>query len=307
VRALAEYILRGPLQVSLVATTCALLALLSPMTAPLSYLSGSAVALVTLRQGGQRGLLALLATALATAMLGELVVHSYLPALVFVVALWLPLWLLAMVLHYTRSLALVVQLGGLLGLAWIAAMYVWLDNPAHWWRDLLQQIAPALEEAEQRAGVTGDVGPLLDSVAAHMTGWLAAIVAASSVLNLMLARWWQAVVFNPGGFRAEFQSLRLGRPAAVVTAVLVVAALSAGSALGAMAGDMLWVAAGIYLMAGLGLVHGVVARLKAHVGWLIGVYAVLTVAPVYGSLAVALAGYADSWFDLRRFFPQAET
>jgi hypothetical protein len=307
VRALAEYILRGPLQVSLVATTCALLALLSPVTAPLSYLSGSAVALVTLRQGGQRGLLALFATALATALLGELVVHSYAPALVFAIALWLPLWLLAMILHYTRSLALAVQLGGLLGLVWVAAMYAWLGDPAHWWRDLLQQIVPALDEAEQRAGLTGDVGPLLDAVAAHMTGALAAVLAASSVLNLMLARWWQAVVFNPGGFREEFQALRLGRPAAVAAAVLVVGALSAASVAGAMAGDMLWVATAVYLLAGLGLVHGVVARVKAHVGWLIGVYAVLTVAPVYGSLVVALAGYADSWLDLRRFFPQAET
>jgi hypothetical protein len=305
VRSLAQYIQRGPLQAALLATTCALLALLSPLTAPLSYLSGSAVALVTLRQGPQRGLLALLATAVATSALGELVIGSYVPAVVFTLILWVPLWLLAAVLHYTRSLALAVQLGGLLGLVWVAAMYGWLDNPAQWWRELLEQLRPALEEAEQRAGVQRDIGPLLDAVATQVTGALAAVLALSTVLNLMLARWWQAVVFNPGGFRAEFQNLRLDQVAAGAAIVLVVLALAGSSGLAAMAGDMLWVVVAIYLLAGLGLVHGVVARTKAHVGWLIVTYAALTVAPVYAALLVAFAALADSWVDLRRYFPEA--
>jgi hypothetical protein len=307
VRALAQYILRGPLQAALLATTCALLALLSPLTAPLSYLSGCAVALVTLRQGPQRGALALLTTAAATAVLGELAIGSFVPAVVFTLALWVPLWLLAAVLHYTRSLALTVQLGGVLGLVWVGAMHGWLDNPAQWWRGVLEDLRPALEQAEQRAGVKQDVGPLLDAVAAQLTGALAAVLALSTVLNLMLARWWQAVVFNPGGFRAEFQSLRLDHVAAGAAVVLVVLALVGGAGLAAVAADMLWVVVAIYLLAGLGLVHGIVARTKAHVGWLVVIYAALTVAPVYATLLVAFLALADSWLDLRRYFPEAGT
>ncbi len=304
-RALAEYILKGPMQASLVGTTCALLALLSPFTAWLSYLSGSAVALVTLRQGAQRGLLAIAATTVATAVLGELVLGSYAPAVVFTLALWMPLWLLAAVLYYTRSLALAVQVGGLLGGVWVVASYAWLGNPVHWWRELLEQIRPVLVEAEQHAGMTPNVGALLDTMAGYMTGALAAVLAASAVLNLMLTRGWQAALFNPGGFALEFRGLRLGRYAAAAVIGLVVMATVGGSGLGAMARDMLWVGAAIYLVAGLGLVHGLVARTRAHKGWLVGIYVVLTIAPVYGTLLLALAGLADSLLDVRRLVPEA--
>ena len=72
-----------------------------------------------------------------------------------------------------------------------------------------------------------------------------------------------------------------------------------------MAGDALWVVVTAYAVAGLGLVHAMVARTKMHVAWLWALYVLLAFVPVHGGLALALAGLTDSWFDLRRYVPES--
>lgn len=41
-----------------------------------------------------------------------------------------------------------------------------------------------------------------------MLGWFAAVQAMMSILSLLVARWWQAVLYNPGGFATEMSALR---------------------------------------------------------------------------------------------------
>jgi len=48
-----------------------------------------------------------------------------------------------------------------------------------------------------------------------------------SICLLMLARWWQAVLYNPGGFQQEFHQFKLQPAIAMMLMVLFLAA-SAG-------------------------------------------------------------------------------
>jgi hypothetical protein len=92
--------------------------------------------------------------------------------------------------------------------------------------------------------------------------------AVIALLSLMLGRYWQAALYNPGGFGEEFRALRLAKGA-----VLAMAAL-AGS-LWWMGPDWrVWSAAAVLplTIAGFALVHAYAARTARGVAWLTLMY-----------------------------------
>lgn len=293
------------MQASLVCASTGLLALLHPVAAPLSYISGAALSLFTLRYGVQEGLLVTLITAVATAVLGQLALGSVLPAFVFALVLWLPLWMMAAGLYYTGRLAVSLEIAALLGLCGIVLAYLWLGDPVQWWESVLALVRPAWEQAAVSDQSREEIAHLLDILPGYMTALLASALTLTLVLNLFLARWWQASVFHPGGFASDFQGLRLDRRGVWLVLTFLVLSLATGNLLGAMARDGLWVIVTAYALAGLGLVHAVVARTKMHVAWLWALYVLLAFVPVHGGLVLALAGLTDSWFDLRRYVAQS--
>lgn len=114
-----------------------------------------------------------------------------------------------------------------------------------------------------------------------------------SICLLMLARWWQAVLYNPGGFQQEFHQLRLQPSIALLLMVLLLLA-SFGTT--ALAGWIfyLWVP---LFFAGLALVHGLVGLKKLSRLWLVAFY-VLLLSPMLAQL-LAVAAVIDSWYDFR--------
>jgi hypothetical protein len=130
-----------------------------------------------------------------------------------------------------------------------------------------------------------------------MTGAFAASLYVQFLLGLLLGRWWQAVLYNPGGFGAEFRGLRL-------SPVLGYAALG-------MVGLRLWQPEAIWgfellvlilpllLLQGLAVVHGIRHSLGAGLGWLVALYVLLVVAMPYAEVLVSGLGLADLWLDVR--------
>ncbi len=80
----------------------------------------------------------------------------------------------------------------------------------------------------------------------------AVTVQLFSVLALVLARYWQAALYNPGGFGREFRALKLPKQTmAVLVAVMVVAPfLGPQFIILASASSLVLVLAGIALMHG---------------------------------------------------------
>ena len=116
-----------------------------------------------------------------------------------------------------------------------------------------------------------------------------------SVLCLLLARYWQAALYNVGGFSAEFKALSY-RPG--VTSVLVIAALALyGLGLEYRAWAMICLIPMTF--AGLALLH---ARAEMR-GWGMGLLAGFYIAwlifdPV--KLLIVLFAIADSWLNFRQ-------
>lgn len=115
-----------------------------------------------------------------------------------------------------------------------------------------------------------------------------------AIVLLMLARWMQATLFNPGGFQKEFHQLHIGQKTALGLAGLIF--------LGSyqLVIPQSWVFYFILplLFSGIALVHAVVVKKKLSSLWLVIFYILLIVLPTVLQLLVLLA-LVDSWYDFR--------
>ena len=139
----------------------------------------------------------------------------------------------------------------------------------------------------------GIQGEQLDSLRNVMTSFMGAVYMFLAIVLLMLSRWMQAAVFNPGGFQKEFHGLRIEQK---------VALLLVGSMMLANFGILIPQSWMLYLVlplmfSGLALVHAVVAAKKLSSLWLAVLYAII-VLPLIANMIVLLA-LLDSWYDFR--------
>ena len=292
---LAAYVMRGRMQAILVTAVAAVSALMLP---PLSYLSGGAVALVTLRRGGREGVAVILGAALAAIAVVLPLTGSVAPGVAYIGALWLPVWLLSITLRRTVSLPLALLMAGAIGAAVVVVTYGLLPDPTAWWKEELRQLLPQL--AKQGGGDAEQLRAGVEQMARFMTGAMAAGLSLSLIGCLFLGRWWQAMLYNPGGFREEFHNLRLGRHWASLSVVLVLIAAAGDGGISAPAWDLVLVALTLNVLQGLAVVHGIVRETGAHIGWLVTVYILLVITLPQTVLTLAMAGLADNWVDFRR-------
>lgn len=295
-RFLAEFVMQGRMQAVVATAAAAALSLLLP---PLTYLSGAAVGLVTLRIGPRQGLQVVVGAMLAVGMLSAVAMRTPLPALGFALVLWIPVWVLAANLRRNVSLARSVQLAGMFGVMLVVGIHVTTDNPALWWRGELERLLhPALEGAATQT--IDEMTAAIAQIAQLMTGLMGGLMGLSLLLSLFIARWWQALLYNPGGFKEEFHQLRLGRGFTIVSLLVGLGLLLSSGV--PMATDLLVVMVMLFMLQGLAVSHGLVARAGAGRGWLVVLYLMLVLALPQTALTLALAGFTDNWFDFRTVF-----
>jgi hypothetical protein len=298
-KALAGFIVAGRYQAILVASMSGILAfLLPPYSTLTNYLGAAAVALVTLRISAAQGLLVLVAATVLTVLFYQVAGEHAAVIAVTVLMLWLPCWLVSVVLRSTKSLAMAMLSAGMLAIFTLVLVYLVHGDPAPWWYAQLQQIEALLEEAAlmQQGAQTEE---LLHELSRLMTGVVIASLELGAVSGVLLARWWQAMLFNPGGLRSEFCSLRFGQYAGIATlATMIFSRLVEGPA-GDLAAQVVMIMLVPYLFAGLAVAHGLVMQLGRGKGWLVAVYVLLLIVP-QATLLVAGGGLLDTWIDFRR-------
>lgn len=229
-RAIAEFIMRGRMQATLVVAAAAALPLLF-------WLSAAASALVLLRRGMQDAV--------------TIVVWAVLPALAWwyfaeprTLLVLLGTLSLAQLLRRTQSWVAVllasVPLGLLFALVLGEQFQESIARLAQELNTLMQQqmgeILQQWPEAE-RARMDSLVVPVL-------IGLMAALLQLLSLLSLMLARYWQAALYNPGGFCRRVPCLAAVAAAGFWPAAGVVAGAQCGTAAG-HAGAAVYSAAGL--------------------------------------------------------------
>ncbi|WP_308364122.1 MULTISPECIES: hypothetical protein [unclassified Microbulbifer] len=271
-RALAEFIMRGRVRAVLI--TMVGIPLISP----------AALALVSLRRGGSDGLM-VLAWALLPVIAAGLSGYMMSPLMIGLTASHLAaVFCGAMLLRGTRSWG-----AALVGATAVAAAGILLT--AHFSGGLLQSL---LEAAETSGGGQAEQLRQVFDSEMLLTGYVAWFSAMYATLALVLGRWWQALLYNPGGFRQEFHQLRMPLPLAAAGMLLWVFGLVSE-------GLVFWgaVVAFPMVVAGIGLIHWLVARRGWGRGPLVALYVMLVIAAL--PLAGFLCGLAliDSWIDIR--------
>lgn len=276
-RALAGFVMRGRREALLVAVVASVV----PM---FFWIGSAAVGLLTLRRGGTEGgfvaLWALL-PCLVLARFGEVV-----PA-----AAMIGIWLVAMVLRATRSWSLTLlaasAIGLVFGLGLLGAGGAYLEA--------VRTIAEGfIAEVGKRSGDPAVAAQLQAPDTQQIASIFGFMLALTLVGCTVLARWWQSALFNPGGFREEFHAIRFG-------SVPGLALVGAGASL-YLQGPAMQIWAQIVmlplLVAGIGLVHALVARRR--VGGMLGLlYAALLLAPPVKYVVMGLAA-VDAVANLRR-------
>ena len=291
--------MRGRFQAITVSAVCAALCLLFP---PLSYISGGVIGLVTLRNGALEGAYIIGGSVVLAGAFTAIMVSSPYPVVVFAVVTWIPVWLLAMVLRSGQSQGLALTAAAVLGALGVIALNLALDSPAVWWRELLDQAVFQTVKESQLDLDTQTLDRLadaLDGVAPLMTGLMAAGTVFGLFVTLLLARWWHALLDNPGGFGKEFRALRVDRRLAVVVIAIAAGAFITDGAVRSVCGELLWLAGVVYIFQGLAVIHSVVVSRGAAVGWLVALYVLLAVFPPQVLVLLAIGGFIDTWVDLR--------
>jgi hypothetical protein len=275
-KALAGFAMSGRRQAILAATLLGILPLLNFLSAPI-------VALVFLRHGKSEALIVLAWAVLPAA--GWAVAGDMIPLLTL-----LGSTLLAGVLRSFGSweFALLTAIG-----VGIAAQLALVLQPG--FVELMQQqIALVMANPELQGQVNVLPEDQMQQLLQMFYGMMLMLLA---VTVLMLARYWQAALYNPGGFRQEFHQLRLSwKTSAILCSVFVLTTLGPVQL---QPFSILFVLP--LLIAGVALVHGIAGLKK----WPVAVMAIFYVAmmsPVMTQILV-LAAIADSWVDFRSRVP----
>ncbi|KPQ28261.1 MAG: putative membrane protein (DUF2232) [Marinobacter excellens HL-55] len=277
-RALAQFVMRGPLQAGGVAAVTT--------AVPLLFWVGAAViGLVILRLGIRQGL--------------NIGVWALMPALGWAVygqdptslVVLLQVMLMASILRTSFAWERALLSGAFLAI--LTGLMLPVMYPAL--LDELVQAGVGFYE-QYNAEVARTLGSELELIIRDtMNASMAGTYFATAVGMTMLARAWQAGLYNPGGFRKEFHALRLSPAIAVVCAVTMVI----GPVLGLNSMLLAWAAGTPLFIAGLAIVHGVVGRKQLSGNWLAMFYVALVLLGPSLMLLILVLAFVDSWLDIR--------
>jgi hypothetical protein len=286
---LATQIMRGRWQAAGIAIGLAFLSLFMP---PISIVSSATVALVTLRLGAYEGLTVFGISLATLGTLGALVGNIEF-ALFYGIVLWLPIWILAILLRAGRQLALAIEGAVLFGGVGIIAFSLFKPDAVEMWKNLLIKMSPP--------NAALDVQPQIELIAHYMTGIIAAGTIFGWIFALFMARWWQAQLYNPDGFRAEYLGLSTSPRLALGSIGLVgIAALSSGG-IAELAWNLSILVFVLYTFVGTSVCHSLLAPLNQGRYLVIGFYITVFLIP-HLLIPVATIGVADAWLNLRQKF-----
>jgi len=217
-------------------------------------------------------------------------------AVYYVLLVWLPVVMIAVVLRQTVSLVFCLQLIAGISLLGIMILYLLFPDFGEIWRSSLNMMADDLIANSNGTLDKEQLQLIIDQVVSLLPGFFASSFMIGTMLSLYLARWWQAVIYNPGGFGKEFRAINLGKATAFIAlAIAITASLIRADIFNAM----LLVVFALYLNQGIAVLHAVFAGKQFHAVWLFMIYLLMFFVP-HIVVLLALAGLADTWIDFRR-------
>lgn len=234
-RVLAEFIMRGRMQACLVGVFGSLL----------PFVSVSTIGLVTLRKGAAEGFIVSLWVILPLLLSYMFSASSPFMAVVSGVAL-INMALVANAHRVTADWNFSLGIATLSGVVLVCLAALLFQAEMN---DFVNELEEMLATASEQSSQT-----MLALTRNGFLAFVAWVVIFNTVIGLVLSRWWQALLFNPGGFQEEFHMLRLSPKLSLVCLSIFIAGLALGG------NYQLWLrlASIPLLIGGLAIVHYVV-------------------------------------------------
>lgn len=261
---LSDYILQNRLQAFLVIFVSAFV----PVIGSISIIM---VAFITLIKGATEGLMMLAAASIPI----TLTYWGSPNGTTITVMFWVLLasniftWILAVVLQRFASWRLVLECAAIAGLLGVLILHVAMPDLHTWWSTKFAEVYSEMQ------GVIGDsdqaiaTQQMFTSLKYYATGMVITAIFFNVLLQIGLARWWQASIYNPKGFKPELLCIRLNYVLGVI--FVIVLAMNVWNKQHHYA-DYLPILYLIFALAGLSLIHDVLGRVKRGEMWLFFLY-----------------------------------
>lgn len=264
-------------------------------------------AFITLRKGALEGTFVLCAT-IAPYLLGYALAPASTQSQLMIIATAAMIsinvltWLLALVLRRYSYWNAVIEVSIIVGILFICAIHMMFPEAQNWWGSqltaYLNKTTSVLEQlSSEGVGTQEEMqATIIASIKPYITGFIVASIIFNALLQLVIARWWQAIVVNPGGLQKELHRIRLSYVSASIF-IVVLAFAYMGNALSM---DIMPVIVMAFSAAGFSLIHCILISNAAGWFWLMLVYlAVIFVFPA-GVVLIAMVGLLDSLFNIRQ-------
>ena len=264
--------------------------------------------LVTLRKGALEGLLIVIATTLPyllkyyTGFGGGGATDSDLASIGLILTLVsnILVWVFAIVLRRYDNWSIVLEYSVLLGIVAIGMIHIVYPDIQTWWATQLSHYfskTTAMVSGLNTSSAEAQ-SQVIDLIKGYATGFIVVSILFNVLLQVALARWWQAVRFNPGGLHKELYQIRLSR----VMGVLFIVGFGLSWAGNEIVMDIMPLLYSTFCAAGLCLAHYYFSTKKNTWVWLIILYLLLIWLFPLSIVIIALIALSDIWMDLRKRF-----
>ena len=156
---------------------------------------------------------------------------------------------------------------------------------------LVQQLIEVFEEASRQTNI--ESLKIEKSSIAVFTTWT---IVLNTFLGVTIARWWQSIIFNPGGFKKEFQGIRLNRK----LLILIFSILVLSSAIFNQYSNWAYLSIFPLVVGGLSLFHWLVNEKNLGNVPIIFTYVFMVLFTPFVILILALLGTVDSFYNVRQ-------
>ena len=262
----------------------------------LSFLSGVIMVLLVLRKGPKA---ALFDAAIAGGLLAAIGLVQQVPLVAVLSAaaiMWLPALLLAVVLISTRSLTLTLQVSVIVAVSAIIGFYLLVGDLADFWRVILLEFV----EVSRQLGLTEQAELLegqIDAVAEQMTTIAVLSIWVVQSINCVLGYLFYRELPGKTADCGRFSDLSFGR---VIASVMALASITAVFSDAILIQNIAFVLFLVFWLQGLAVVHWMHGEGHLPLFGVIAVYVLMPILNIILLMALAVVGYIDTWFRLRR-------
>ncbi len=213
-------------------------------------------------------------------------------------------WIFAVMLRRKTSWSLILQIAALVGVLVISVIHLIYPGVTDWWGVELQSYykqAASVTTGVLKSGPSIPTDAQLEAISAtkqYATGLMVAAILFNALLQLIVARWWQALIYNPGSLRRELHNIRLSTLAGLLFLVSFVLSYLGNS----VVLDIMPVLYILFGAAGLSLIHYFFGLIRSPTKWfwLSVFYIALIIALPTSLFLISILALLDVWFDVRK-------